>query len=62
MCVFLLVGKDHANKIQVNEAMGIGGSTNATTSDGSPLPAFSEHILKIEKTGPDVRTTLLNII
>ncbi|KAI1133587.1 P-loop containing nucleoside triphosphate hydrolase protein [Nemania abortiva] len=35
-----------------NEAMGIGGSANATTSDGSPLPAFSEHILKIEKTGP----------
>ncbi|KAI0106301.1 P-loop containing nucleoside triphosphate hydrolase protein [Nemania sp. FL0031] len=35
-----------------NETMGIGSGANTTTSDGSPLPAFSEHILKIEKTGP----------
>ncbi|KAI0399376.1 P-loop containing nucleoside triphosphate hydrolase protein [Xylaria palmicola] len=36
-----------------NEVMGIRGSSSAATSDGSPLPAFSEHILKIEKTGPE---------
>ncbi|KAJ8126636.1 hypothetical protein O1611_g7002 [Lasiodiplodia mahajangana] len=36
-----------------NEAMGIGGSAKATSLDGSPLTAFSEHILKIEKTGPE---------
>ncbi|KAI1503956.1 P-loop containing nucleoside triphosphate hydrolase protein [Biscogniauxia marginata] len=35
-----------------NEAMGIRTSTNAT-SQSSSSPAFSEHILKIEKLGPD---------
>ncbi|KAI8633393.1 interferon-induced GTP-binding protein Mx2 [Xylariaceae sp. FL1651] len=35
-----------------NEAMGISTSSNATTPSGTTLPAFSEHILKIEKLGP----------
>ncbi|KAF3062278.1 Interferon-induced GTP-binding protein Mx [Daldinia childiae] len=38
---------------EANEAMGIRSSTNTTLSDGSTLPAFSEHILKIEKLGPN---------
>ncbi|KAI0014316.1 P-loop containing nucleoside triphosphate hydrolase protein [Xylariaceae sp. FL0662B] len=37
----------------VNEAMGIRSTTNGTSSDGTTLPAFSEHILKIEKLGPN---------
>ncbi|KAI2637027.1 P-loop containing nucleoside triphosphate hydrolase protein [Hypomontagnella submonticulosa] len=38
---------------EANEAMGIRTSTKSTSSDGSNLPAFSEHILKIEKLGPE---------
>ncbi|KAI1095916.1 P-loop containing nucleoside triphosphate hydrolase protein [Rostrohypoxylon terebratum] len=38
---------------EANDAMGIKSSTNSTSPDGSNLPAFSEHILKIEKLGPD---------
>ncbi|KAI2620006.1 P-loop containing nucleoside triphosphate hydrolase protein [Hypoxylon sp. NC1633] len=38
---------------EANEAMGIRNSTKSTSSDGSSLPAFSEHILKVEKLGPD---------
>ncbi|KAI0848258.1 P-loop containing nucleoside triphosphate hydrolase protein [Daldinia vernicosa] len=38
---------------EANEAMGIRSSTKSTLSDGSILPAFSEHILKIEKLGPN---------
>ncbi|KAI0111863.1 P-loop containing nucleoside triphosphate hydrolase protein [Daldinia grandis] len=37
---------------EANEAMGIRISTGSTLSEGSTLPAFSEHILKIEKLGP----------
>ncbi|KAI1142261.1 P-loop containing nucleoside triphosphate hydrolase protein [Hypoxylon sp. FL0543] len=36
-----------------NEAMGIRNSTRSNPSDGVTLPAFSEHILKIEKFGPE---------
>ncbi|KAI1288594.1 P-loop containing nucleoside triphosphate hydrolase protein, partial [Xylaria venustula] len=36
-----------------NEAMGISSGSDKTTSDGFPLPAFSEHILRIEKLGPN---------
>lgn len=39
---------------QANEAMGIRTSTKSTSPDGTNLPAFSEHILKIEKLGPNV--------
>lgn len=42
------------NRSQANEAMGIKSSTKSTSPDGSSLPAFSEHILKIEKLGPEV--------
>ncbi|KAI1763735.1 P-loop containing nucleoside triphosphate hydrolase protein [Hypoxylon sp. FL1150] len=38
---------------EANEAMGIRTSTKLTNPDGSTLSAFSEHILKIEKLGPD---------
>ncbi|KAI1755572.1 interferon-induced GTP-binding protein Mx2 [Xylaria castorea] len=38
---------------QANEAMGISTSSHATNPNDSPLPAFSEHILKIEKLGPN---------
>ncbi|KAI1461418.1 P-loop containing nucleoside triphosphate hydrolase protein [Annulohypoxylon moriforme] len=38
---------------EANEAMGIKSSTKSTSPDGTNLPAFSEHILKIEKLGPD---------
>ncbi|KAI1470781.1 P-loop containing nucleoside triphosphate hydrolase protein [Daldinia caldariorum] len=38
---------------EANEVMGIKSSTKATLPDGTTLPAFSEHILKIEKLGPD---------
>ncbi|OTA63763.1 hypothetical protein K449DRAFT_33215 [Hypoxylon sp. EC38] len=38
---------------EANEAMGIRNSTRSTSPDGSALPAFSEHILKIEKLGPN---------
>ncbi|KAI0840875.1 P-loop containing nucleoside triphosphate hydrolase protein [Hypoxylon sp. FL0890] len=38
---------------EANEAMGIRNSARSTSSDGATLPAFSEHILKIEKLGPD---------
>ncbi|KAI1805267.1 P-loop containing nucleoside triphosphate hydrolase protein [Daldinia bambusicola] len=38
---------------EANEAMGIKSSTKSTLPDGTTLPAFSEHILKIEKLGPD---------
>lgn len=34
--------------------MGISTSSHATNPNASPLPAFSEHILKIEKLGPNV--------
>ncbi|KAI1210817.1 P-loop containing nucleoside triphosphate hydrolase protein [Annulohypoxylon truncatum] len=37
---------------EANDAMGIKSSTMSTSSDGTNLPAFSEHILKIEKLGP----------
>ncbi|KAI0457535.1 interferon-induced GTP-binding protein Mx2 [Xylaria acuta] len=37
---------------EANEAMGISNS-HATNSNNFPLPAFSEHILKIEKLGPN---------
>ncbi|RYC64596.1 hypothetical protein CHU98_g1627 [Xylaria longipes] len=37
---------------EANEAMGI-SSSHATNSNGLLLPAFSEHILKIEKLGPN---------
>lgn len=33
--------------------MGIRTASKATSADGSPLPAFSEHMLKIEKLGPN---------
>ncbi|KAI0802764.1 interferon-induced GTP-binding protein Mx2 [Xylaria sp. FL0064] len=36
-----------------NDAMGISSGSNTTTDYGLPLPAFSEHILKIEKLGPE---------
>ncbi|RYP50966.1 hypothetical protein DL768_003632 [Monosporascus sp. mg162] len=36
-----------------NEAMGIRTLSRATSADGSTLPAFSEHMLKIEKLGPN---------
>ncbi|RYP10249.1 hypothetical protein DL764_000741 [Monosporascus ibericus] len=36
-----------------NEAMGIRTPSRATSADGSTLPAFSEHMLKIEKLGPN---------
>ncbi|RYP64582.1 hypothetical protein DL771_008695 [Monosporascus sp. 5C6A] len=36
-----------------NEAMGIKTYLRATSADGSTLPAFSEHMLKIEKLGPN---------
>ncbi|KAI3331553.1 interferon-induced GTP-binding protein Mx2 [Xylariaceae sp. AK1471] len=39
--------------MEANEAMGISNSSNDTALNGFPLPAFSEHILKIEKLGPD---------
>ncbi|KAI1650814.1 P-loop containing nucleoside triphosphate hydrolase protein [Daldinia loculata] len=39
--------------MEANEAMGIKSSTKSTSPDGSSLPAFSEHILKIEKLGPE---------
>lgn len=42
--------------------MGIRSSTKPADSDGSPLPAFSEHILKIEKLGPEVRPFLHHAI
>ncbi|KAI2626189.1 interferon-induced GTP-binding protein Mx2 [Xylaria nigripes] len=35
-----------------NKAMGISTPSNRFSSDGTPLPAFSEHMLKIEKLGP----------
>ncbi|KAI0541251.1 interferon-induced GTP-binding protein Mx2 [Xylaria digitata] len=38
---------------EANEAMGISSGSTTTTPDGFPLPAFSEHILKIEKLGPN---------
>ncbi|KAF2966363.1 hypothetical protein GQX73_g7233 [Xylaria multiplex] len=38
---------------EANDAMGISSGNITTTPDGFPLPAFSEHILKIEKLGPD---------
>ncbi|KAI0421071.1 interferon-induced GTP-binding protein Mx2 [Xylaria grammica] len=38
---------------EANDAMGISSGSNDTDSDGCPLPAFSEHILKIEKLGPN---------
>jgi hypothetical protein len=34
--------------------MGISTESEVTTASGVLLPAFSEHILKIEKLGPDV--------
>lgn len=34
--------------------MGISNGDNGFSTDGFPLPAFSEHILKIEKVGPNV--------
>lgn len=37
--------------------MGIRASTTSTSSES--LPAFSEHILKIEKLGPKVTPTLI---
>lgn len=39
--------------------MGISSGSNTTTPNGFPLPAFSEHILKIEKLGPNVSTKYL---
>ncbi len=33
--------------------MGIRTAQKATAADGSALPAFSEHILKVEKLGPN---------
>ncbi|OTB03355.1 hypothetical protein M426DRAFT_321924 [Hypoxylon sp. CI-4A] len=36
-----------------NQAMGIRTITNTTALDATILPAFSEHILKIEKLGPN---------
>ncbi|KAI0888887.1 P-loop containing nucleoside triphosphate hydrolase protein [Annulohypoxylon maeteangense] len=38
---------------EANDAMGIKTSTKSTSADGINLSAFSEHILKIEKLGPD---------
>ncbi|OTB19881.1 hypothetical protein K445DRAFT_313668 [Daldinia sp. EC12] len=38
---------------EANEAMGIKSSTKSTSPNGTALPAFSEHILKIEKLGPE---------
>ncbi|KAI1430371.1 interferon-induced GTP-binding protein Mx2 [Xylaria sp. FL1777] len=38
---------------EANNAMGISSGSNTTTASGFPLPAFSEHILKIEKLGPN---------
>ncbi|KAI1815507.1 interferon-induced GTP-binding protein Mx2 [Poronia punctata] len=35
-----------------NEVMGISTPENPTTPSGLPLPAFSQHVLKIEKQGP----------
>ncbi|RYC62827.1 hypothetical protein CHU98_g3378 [Xylaria longipes] len=37
----------------VNDVMGISGGSNTTTPNGFPLPAFSEHVLNIEKLGPN---------
>ncbi|KAI0428080.1 interferon-induced GTP-binding protein Mx2 [Xylaria sp. FL1042] len=36
-----------------NDAMGISNGGNTIADNGFPLPAFSEHILKIEKLGPN---------
>ncbi|GAP82619.2 putative interferon-induced GTP-binding protein Mx2 [Rosellinia necatrix] len=36
-----------------NDAMGISSGISTTGPNGFPLPAFSEHILKIEKLGPN---------
>lgn len=33
--------------------MGIRTASKPTSADGSNLPAFSEHMLKIEKLGPN---------
>ncbi|KAI1113149.1 interferon-induced GTP-binding protein Mx2 [Nemania sp. NC0429] len=38
---------------EANDAMGISSGRNTTDPSGFPLPAFSEHILKIEKLGPN---------
>ncbi|KAL7627589.1 hypothetical protein AAE478_001782 [Parahypoxylon ruwenzoriense] len=38
---------------EANETMGIRNSAESTSLDVSSLPAFSEHILKIEKLGPN---------
>ncbi|KAI1105817.1 P-loop containing nucleoside triphosphate hydrolase protein [Jackrogersella minutella] len=38
---------------EANDAMGIRSSTKCTSPEGHSLPAFSEHILKIEKLGPE---------
>ncbi|KAK9787206.1 putative P-loop containing nucleoside triphosphate hydrolase protein [Seiridium cardinale] len=37
---------------EANEALAIRTNKKTTSSDGSALPTFSEHILKIEKLGP----------
>ncbi|KAI0868839.1 interferon-induced GTP-binding protein Mx2 [Hypoxylon argillaceum] len=36
-----------------NDALGISSGSKKTDETGFPLPAFSEHILKIEKLGPN---------
>ncbi|CAJ2508589.1 Uu.00g136150.m01.CDS01 [Anthostomella pinea] len=38
---------------EANEAMGIRTATTTTSPNGTTLPAFSEHVLKIEKLGPN---------
>ncbi|KAI1738791.1 interferon-induced GTP-binding protein Mx2 [Xylaria scruposa] len=38
---------------EANEAMGVSTSSRAVDLNATPLPAFSEHILKIEKLGPN---------
>ncbi|KAI0855608.1 interferon-induced GTP-binding protein Mx2 [Xylaria cubensis] len=38
---------------EANEAMGVSTSSHVVDLNATPLPAFSEHILKIEKLGPD---------
>ncbi|KAI0553324.1 interferon-induced GTP-binding protein Mx2 [Xylaria curta] len=38
---------------EANEAIGVSTSSRAVDLNATPLPAFSEHILKIEKLGPN---------
>ncbi|KAK6080871.1 interferon-induced GTP-binding protein Mx1 [Seiridium cupressi] len=47
---------------EANVAFGIRTNKKPTSSDGSALPTFSEHILKIEKLGPQLKMDLTVLI